>query len=625
MKAFTYSIVFVSLALTSAVSHGTGVERDRDGGPKMANGADVFKTHCAECHEPAQDRAPSTESLRLRWPDEIVDAHTTGVMKVNGIDKGLNEDEINAVAAYLGGFRPSRAIPAQKDPPLCATPKTKFSLKGPSWNGWSPDAENRRFQPEPGLKAEDVSRLQVKWSFAYIGGRYGQPTVVGGRVFTSSSSGKIYSLDAKSGCMHWRFDAPAGVRTTVIVGKNKTARSGYAAYFGSYGKVYYAVDAGTGQKLWERQIEEFRRSTLTGAATLYKDLLIAPVSASEESGTAVGSYECCRARGSLVAMNIRTGEIVWKTYMIPEAQPFKKNSVGTQMWGPAGAAIWSTPTVDVKRKLVYVGTGDSFVDVPEDGSDSIFALDVRTGTVKWKRQMMKGDVYLAGCPRKKTHKSPPNCPDANGPDFDFGASPILLRGQKGKDVLIAGQKSSQVHALNPDNGELLWSVAMGKGSALGGVQWGMASDGKAIYAANADLPNGKPGVHALDVKDGKTLWYVPSPKVKCAWQADNATAGTVCVNSNSQAVTAIPGAVIAGTIDGHLRAYDAADGKIIWDMDTAAARYDTVNGVNQLPGGSLDAGGATVVDGMVYVMSGYTGVLGGVLENVLVAYSVDGK
>jgi polyvinyl alcohol dehydrogenase (cytochrome) len=611
------------LASTSAFAQQAGAQNAN--AAKVPTGEAVFKKHCAECHEPAQDRAPAREALRLRWPDEIVAALTTGVMKVNGVDKGLTTGEIDAVATYLAGSRPSRAMPTQTDPPRCEPSRERFSMKGPSWNGWSTDATNHRFQAEPGLSAADIPRLQVKWSFAYIGGRYGQPTIVGGRVYTASSTGKIYSLGAKTGCMHWRFDAPAGVRTTVVIGKNKKAPSGHAAYFGSYNKVYYAVDAATGEKLWETQIEEFRRSMLTGAPVLYKDLLIAPVSAWEESGTAVGSYECCRARGSVVAMNVKTGKIVWKTYMLPEAKPWKLNSVGTQMYGPAGASIWSSPTVDAKRKSVYVATGDSFVEVDEDGSDAIVALNVKTGAIRWKNQLTKGDVYQAGCPKVKTEKSPPNCPEKNGPDSDFGASTFIVKGPAGKDVLIAGQKSAEVYALNPDNGDLVWETSVGKGSALGGVQWGMATDGKSIFVANADISGGKPGIHALDPATGNSLWYTASPKVKCAWQASGVTSGTLCINGNSQAPTAIPGAVFAGTIDGHFRAYDSATGAIVWDVDTAGAKYDTINGAKQMPGGSLDAGGATVVDGVVYVMSGYTGVLGGVLENVLVAYSVDGK
>jgi polyvinyl alcohol dehydrogenase (cytochrome) len=625
LRASLFVIGCWTLASAGANAQSLSVSLEGGTGQKTKiDGETVFKQHCAECHEPAVDRAPPKESLKVRWPDEIVTALTTGIMKVNGVDKGLTDAEIDAVATYLVGTRPTRAIPTQIDPPRCEPTKTAFNMKGPSWNGWSTDATNHRYQSVPGLSVSDIPRLQVKWSFAYIGGRYGQPTIVGGRLFTSSSSGKVFSLDAKTGCMHWRFDSPTGVRTTVVVGKNKKARSGYAAYFGNYDKVYYAVDAASGAKLWEHKIEEFRRNVLTGAPVLYKNLLIAPVSAWEESGTAVASYECCRARGSVVAMNVKTGEIVWKTYMLPEAMPWKKNSAGTQMYGPAGASIWSAPTVDAKRKLVYVATGDVYVDVPEEGSDSIVALDLKTGAIRWKNQLTDGDAYLAGCPKVKNDKSPPNCPEKNGPDSDFGASTFVMKGQ-GKDVLIAGQKSAEVYALNPDSGELVWKTSIGKGSALGGVQWGMATDGKTIYAANADIAGGKPGIHALDPTTGRSLWYTAAPKVKCAWQLANVTGGTLCINGNSQAPSAIPGAIFAGTIDGHFRAYDASNGAIIWDVDTAAAKYDTVNGFKQMSGGSLDAAGATVADGMVYVMSGYIGVLGGVLENVLVAYSVDGK
>lgn len=590
------------------------------GGP---DGGKVFADHCASCHEPSVERAPSKLDLAQRWPDQIVAALTSGVMKFQGKDAGLTEDEIDAVATFITGRRPPKDIPAQINPPACES-NPRFSLSGSNWNGWSPDASNHRYQSNPGLRAEDLSRLQVKWSFTFIGGRYGQPIIAGGRVFISSSAGKVYSLDAKTGCAYWRFDSTSGVRTTLVIDKNSKSPSGYAAYFGNFDKVFYAVDAATGKKLWETVVETHPRQVLTGSPVVYKNWVVVPVSTWEETGATAPNYECCTARGSVVMLNKLTGQIIWKTYMLPEPQPLAKNVLGVQTYGPAGAAIWSTPTIDAKRKQIYVTTGDSFVDVPEDSSEAVIALDLKTGAFRWKRQLTVGDVYLSGCPAVKKPTSPANCPEKNGVDSDFGAPAFLIKGAKGKDVLIAGQKSSQVYALNPVNGKLIWQTRLGKGSALGGIEWGMATDGKLIYAANADIAGGRPGIHALNPVNGEIVWYTPAPKVRCAWR-DEGMSGTVCINANSQAPSMIPGALIAGTMDGHLRAYDPKTGQISWDLDTAAGKYNTVNGYIDQRGGALDAGGAVFADGMMVVLSGYNGMLGGTPNNVILAYSVDGK
>jgi polyvinyl alcohol dehydrogenase (cytochrome) len=591
------------------------------GGP---NGGDVFKKRCASCHEPNVERAPSKMELAQRWPDQIVAALTSGLMRFHGAEAGMTSDEIDAVATFITGRRPPMIVPTQINPPACES-KPRFKMASTDWNGWSPDASNQRYQSKPGLLAQDLPRLKVKWAFTFIGGRYGQPVIVGGRVFISSSAGKVYSLDAQTGCAYWRFDSTSGIRTTVVIDKNSASPSGYAAYFGNFDKVFYAVDAVTGGKLWETVVETHPRQVLTGSPVLYKDRIIVPISTWEETGAAAPNYQCCSARGAVAMLNKKTGAIIWKTYMLPDPQPLEKNKLGVQMYGPAGAAIWSAPTIDVKRKLIYVTTGDSFVDVPEDTSEAVVALDLNTGAFRWKRQLTVGDVYLSGCPAEKKPTSPANCPEKNGVDSDFGASAFLVSIGKKKDVLVAGQKSSQVYGLNPDTGEVLWETRLGKGSAMGGVEWGMATDGKLVYAANADIAGGKPGIHALDPATGNLVWYTAAPKVRCAWREQGMSNGTVCANSNSQAPSMIPGALVAGTVDGHLRAYDAKSGEIFWDIDTAATKYNTVNGYTDQPGGALDAGGAVIANGMLVVLSGYNGMLGGTPNNVIVAYSLDGK
>jgi polyvinyl alcohol dehydrogenase (cytochrome) len=581
----------------------------------VAQGEALFKGRCASCHDPAIDRAPPKVALARRFPDDIATALKTGVMQP--MAAGLSDQDIHAIATYLGADGMTEQA---GDPPVC-TSSGKFNLSGPGWNGWSIDARNSRFQPDPGLSSANVPRLKVKWSMTYTGGRYGQPIIVGGRLFLTSSSGRVYSLDAKSGCMHWRFDADAGVRTTPMIGQLKGgAPSGYLMYFGDFQRNVYALDAASGKLQWKMNVENHPRSVLTGAPVLYQGLLYVPLSSWEETAGGVGSYGCCTARGGLAALDAKDGKLVWKTYAIEqEPQPTVKNAAGTQMYGPAGAAVWSTPTIDAKRRLVYIGTGDTYTDVKENGSDAIMALDLASGKVKWRNQVTENDSFLMGCNRGGVV----NCPTVLGPDHDFGASPILFTLPNGKDIILAGQKSGVAFGMDPDNdGRTIWRNKVGSGGALGGIEWGMAADLKRLYVAVADLglppPKGKAGLFALDPATGDQQWYTAAPKVPCSYSGR-------CLLGQSAAPTVIPGLVLSTTIDGHLRAYGAADGKIVWDFDTAAQKYQTINGVKDQSGGSLDVAGPVVAGGLMYIISGYAGALGGAPNNVLLVFSVDGK
>ena len=580
----------------------------------VAHGETLFKTRCASCHDPAVDRAPPKLALTRHFPDDLAATLKTGVMQP--MAAGLSDADIDSIAAYLS----SDGMTEQADdPPACAS-TAKFSLSGPGWNGWSIDARNSRQQRSPGLSKSDVPRLKVKWSMTYIGGRYGQPTVVGGRLFLTSSSGRIYSLDAKSGCMRWRFDADAGVRTTPVIGRVMGGSpSGYLMFFGDFQRNEYALDAATGKLQWKVKLEKHPRGTLTGAPALYKGRLYVPISSWEETAGGIGTYECCTARGALAALDAKDGRLVWKTYTIEqEPQPTGKNSAGTQMYGPAGGAVWSAPTIDEKRGAIYIGTGDSYTDVKENGSDAIIALDLATGKVKWRNQVTENDSFLMGCYRPGTA----NCPTVMGPDHDFGASPILFKLPSGKDIILAGQKSGAVFGMDPDDGKTRWRNKLGAGSAMGGIEWGMAADDKRLYVAVADLfappPKGKPGLFALEPATGAELWNTPAPKIACGFSGR-------CFNAQSAAPTVIPGVVFSTTTDGHLRAYSTDEGKILWDFDTAAQKYQTINGVKDQVGGTLDVAGPTLADGLMYIISGYAGAMSGPPNNVLLVFSVDGK
>jgi polyvinyl alcohol dehydrogenase (cytochrome) len=316
----------------------------------------------------------------------------------------------------------------------------------------------------------------------------------------------------------------------------------------------------------------------------------------------------------VVALDAATGRIIWKSYVITEPlKPVGKNKAGVTTYGPAGGAVWSSPAIDVKRKLVYVGAGNGYIPADTNGTDAVIAMDMKTGAIRWTRQFTHYDPYVVGCEFGGGHD---NCPTPLGPDADVSGGVIIRTLSNGHDILLAGTKGGEYAALDPDNkGAFVWRIRVGAGSALGGVHWGAAADADKAYVAVSDVAvrgeAAHPSLQALDLATGKVVWDTATPKVACAWGPQP------CGRGQSQAVSAMEGAIFSGALDGRLRAYAAGDGKIIWDFDTGLAPYN---------GGSLDAGGPTIAEGMVFVHSGYPGLGGfGRQQNVLLAFSVDGK
>ncbi|HEY2016100.1 MAG TPA: PQQ-binding-like beta-propeller repeat protein, partial [Bryobacteraceae bacterium] len=494
-----------------------------------------------------------------------------------------------------------------------------ISLSASDWNGWGRDLDNSHYQPDPGFPFAQVSRLKLKWAFAYSGGRAnGQPTVIGRRVFVTSESGHVYALDARSGCTYWTFESAAPVRTAVTVAPlPHSSPAKFALWFGDEKASVYALDALTGKQLWTTQVERHVAARITGAPVFYRDRLYVPVASLEEVSAQKPAYECCTFRGSLVAMDAAAGKVLWRSYVIPESpEPLRKNAAGAQMYGPAGGGIWSAPTIDPGRKIVYAGTGDSYTDAETKMTDAVIAFDLDKGVVKWVNQITPDDNFIV-CETPGEG----NCPQKLGPDFDFGSSLILRKQSGGRTVLLAGQKSGVIMALDPkERGRVLWQAKVGHGGTLGGIEWGIAADQQNVYVPVSDVnvkTGAEPGLTALQISTGKKLWHVPAPSAPCSWNP------RTCSHAQSAAVTVVPGVVFSGFEDGHLRAYSTEDGSVIWDFDTAEKPWDAVNGI-AARGGILDAGGPTVAHGMVYVNSGY-GRMAGQPGNVLMAFSVDGK
>jgi polyvinyl alcohol dehydrogenase (cytochrome) len=501
----------------------------------------------------------------------------------------------------------------------CATSRPFNPAGAPMWNGWGVDATNSRFQraEHAGLTAATVPSLKLKWAFGFAGGTaaYGQPTVAGGRVFVGSDTGFVYSLDAASGCTHWAHEVKSGVRTAISIGPSNAVPSGYLAYFGDIRGVVHAVDAASGAPVWTHVADDHPSARVTGAPTLAGNRLVVAMSSLEEGSGAAASYSCCTFRGSVLALEAHTGRRLWKTYTIEEApKPTTKNAKGLQLYGPSGVAIWSAPTVDVERGAVYAATGNSYSEPAADTNDSVLAFDLASGKLLWKRQITPNDVFVVGCGPKNLSG---NCASDVGPDYDFGNSPILRTLPGGRRILVLGQKSGVAWGLDPDKqGETVWEARVGKGSALGGIEWGSAADDDNMYVANSDAllpPPDRGGLFALRLATGERVWGTPSPDVKCAEARG-------CNKAQSAAISVIPGVVFSGAMNGYMRGYSTTDGRIIWEFNTWQD-FTTVNGV-PAKGGSINAPGPTIAGGMLFTNSGY-GMFGGAPGNVLLAFGVE--
>lgn len=517
-------------------------------------------------------------------------------MKAQGA--ALSQPERLAVAAYLTTAKDPSNIAAR----ACADEMPKLG-KLAGWQGWSASPGNTRFA---GV-AMDPSQLELKWAFGFAGATsaFGQPAVADGVLFVGSEKGIVYALDAVHGCEYWRSQAQQSVRSPVLVFDG-------LAYFTDVGATAYAVRALTGEPVWKVKLDAHPLARSIAAPAFHDGRLYYGVSSAEEVPSANPKYPCCTFRGSVVALDARDGKQIWKTYVIPEEpQPTRKNAIGTQMYGPSGGGVWLTPTVDSQRKVLYVGTGNAYSAPLSEYTDSVLALDLATGERRWRRQMTAKDVWNMSCfsPGKE------NCAEESGPDFDFGAPPMLVRGPDGKDRVIAGQKSGMVYALDPDDaGKTLWEARAGQGGFLGGIEFGMAADARAVYVPVSDHNGRNPEqggeLVALAITNGERLWATKRVDPNCAKRP-------ACSAALQAPATATRGVVFAGSMDGHLRAYDAKTGEVIWDVATAEP-FDTVNGV-PARGGAINGSGPVVANGWVYVQSGY-GALGGMPGNVLLAF-----
>jgi polyvinyl alcohol dehydrogenase (cytochrome) len=578
---------------------------------EAADGGSVYASTCATCHaNPDVEDAPRLDQLREMAPGAIVNILTNGVMQVQG--STLSSDQQIAVAEFITGKPVDRSASFFVD--RCERSQPVTTLGGErDWNGWGNGLANARNAARGGLTAADLPKLELKWAFGYanIEQARAQPTYVDGRLFVASENGEVHALDPQTGCTIWSFTAGSGVRTAVNVGPYEKAdgSGGFAAYFGDMSANAYAVDANTGELIWTREIDAHPSAAITGPLTIYEGRVFVPTQGLNEEGSGTrNNYPCCTFRGRLEALDASTGKILWDSFTIDAPRSRGKNAAGVEAFGPAGGGIWSPATIDPKRGLVYIATGNGYADPPQPTTDAVIAIDIATGARRWVMQLTPGDTWAGGCPPKSTDN--PVCPETLGPDADFSSPPAMVTAG-GRDLLVLPQKSGLAYALDAGkNGELVWQYRIGQGTGLGG-QWGPSFDGRNAYIGVSDMLSANPGgIHAIDLVTGERVWYTAPANPLCAGKPQ-------CRPSQGAATTVIPGAVLSGSLDGGMRAYSTDDGSVLWLYDTNRD-FETVNKV-PAHGGGMDGPGAVVAGGMLFFNAGYGG-FGRPGGNVLLAF-----
>ncbi|TDI59734.1 MAG: hypothetical protein E2O92_06970, partial [Alphaproteobacteria bacterium] len=537
-------------------------------------GALAYGSTCVDCHEGQVPKAPHRTMLELMSPEYVLKAMDEGVMQAEASD--LSTEQRRAVAEFIT----VKHLGQYENIPLamCEGDTAAFDYDAtPAFPGWGMTPGNTRMMAGSNINKETLPNLRLKWAFAFPESQRArsQPLAAGGAIYVGSHSGAVYAIDGETGCVRWSYQATAEVRTGVVVAGWEAGNTNAQpnAYFGDLLGHVYAVNAVTGEEVWRDRPNDHPSATITGTPTLFEGKLYVTLSSLEVTPAMYPDYECCTFRGSVVAYEGASGEKLWETFTIEEEPTLtRQNASGTDNFGPSGAPSWNSPAIDAKRRQLYFGTGENYSSPATLTSDAIFAIDVDTGAVNWTFQATPNDAWNQACGMENKD----NCPEEDGPDFDFGASVTYATDNDGNDYVLGGQKSGFVHALNPDTGELIWQTQVGRGGIQGGVHFGMATEGNMVLVPISDMPDGRtypfpdsPGMYALDIKTGEFLWKHPNVDV-CEGKLN-------CAPGVSAAITMVPGLVFAGSMDGHMRVHDSSTGEVVWDYDSNAT-YASVSG-----------------------------------------------
>jgi polyvinyl alcohol dehydrogenase (cytochrome) len=585
-------------------------------------GGEIYATVCAACHDQGVNRAPQRRMLSQMSARSVYKALTTGVMKAEA--QPLSGSDKIAVAEFVTRRKLGDAK-GMPEPPQCRGVAAAFDFgEPPPFAGWGVSPANTRLisRKDAAIDTSNVGRLRVAWALGFPDALRvrSEPGLAGGALYVGSDNGTLYALDRKTGCLRWTFEAAAEIRTGIVVSPwqagDRTAHP--LVYFGDIVGNVYAADAETGARVWQDHPDPHPNATITGTPTLYQGVLYVPVSSLEEARPNDPAYACCTFRGSVVAYDAGTGHRKWQAFTIPE-KPAEvgRNAAGTPVLAPSGAAVWNSPAIDAKRGQLYIGTSDSYSAPAAGTSDAVIAVDLATGAMRWTYQALAGDAWNGACWKGRQA----GCPEKSGADFDFGAAPMLVHTSGGRDLVVAGQKSGVVHAIDPGSGKLIWKTTLGRGGVRGGVEFGMAASGDAILVPINDADAGetyaepaKPGLTALDATTGRILWQSPADPESCRGRH-------ICGPGLDQAITATPDLVFAGSQDGWVRIFDAGNGRALWRWDTTQ-ETPTVDGGKAAGGGMGGGAGPVAYRGMLFVSSGY-GFAGQRPGNLLLAFTAD--
>ena len=487
----------------------------------------------------------------------------------------------------------------------------------PTWIGWGNSHDQHRFQDESVslINLENISNLKMKWVFGVPDAEKvrSQPSISGGFLYFGTQSGLVYALDAEAGCIRWTYKAKAEVRNAIAIDLNQSNHPN-DLYFGDFEGRIYRLDALTGEEKWIRKPNAHPLTTITGSIAIFENNIFVPLSSVEIVAAIDENYECCTFRGGVVAINKISGETTWKYYTVNEPIEAGFNDANAKKWGPSGVPVWSSPTIDEKRSKLYIGTGQNYSLPATKMSDSIIAIDINSGRKAWSFQSEKNDIWNGSCVRNGI-----NCDFDVGSNFDFGASPLLIRDENRGDLILAGQKSGMLFAIDPDDGSMVWERRIGKGGEHGGVHWSLSSDGKQVFVPVGDIGDhpkaigkSKSGVYAFDPYTGEQLWGYEAKEL-CS---DNTF---FCHSGFSAAISSTDEILFAGNLNGVLYAFSTMTGESVWEFDTRRE----FQGINSIPavGGTIDATGPVISKRMIYINSGYGGY-GKLAGNALIAFEI---
>jgi polyvinyl alcohol dehydrogenase (cytochrome) len=619
--------------------------RHADKLPLAYLGERLFDKHCASCHDNPAMHAPSREALAGFSKETVMVALEFG--KMQPMATHLSKQERGLIAIYLAGSAPADEWIAEHG---CTTPPVDDSTEYVT--NWGLGTNNRRFMEgeRAGINRANVGSLELAWSLAFpkVTDMRSQPAIIGDTMYFGDKTGKVYAIDRKRGCIRNHTEVLSGIRSAITVATLSTGRQ--LLVFADSMASIYALDPDSLKTVWQEAARIYETSVITGSISYHGDRLFVPVSSYEVAVSGSPSHVCCKSHGGVIALDATNGNKLWEWHGTAEATLQGRNSAGGEIYGPSGVSVWSTPTIDARRNRIYIGTGENLSRPATENSDAIVALDMDSGELAWRFQATADDVWNAAC-----LNGGPNCPENPGGDFDFGASVILAELPDGSELLLAGQKSGDVYALDPDPagpaGEVVWhrqvsnagiGPNLAQSTTNGGVHWGMALSGERLLVAAADpervrpdyIP--KPGLHALNVSNGDIQWFQGVTRGCEIAEEDKPMIGLQNMRAGkkveledqyrcsfyyglSAAVMATPELVFSAGLDGRIRAFDIADGELLWQAETAES-FEADNGITG-HGGAIDVSGQVMADGWLYVQSGYS-MFGQLPGNMLLAYRV---